>query len=119
MTEEIRAHGLLEFDDGQTKVSLDHGPFRPTSTNKQVVKHVQNIGTSEEAIDIGELTMPGLVAFFNKDATNYVDIYLASGDTNSIRIKALESAGPVRLTAQPYAKANTATINLEYMIVED
>lgn len=119
MPKEIKSGTRVVFDDGSTRIVWSKGVIEIDSSGKQTVRHTQAIGTSEEAIDVGDLTAPYHLIAFNVDATNYVDIYLATGDTNSIRVKAREVAGPVRLTAAPFAKANSAACNLEYLLIED
>lgn len=45
-----------------------------------MISATQNIGTSDEALDFGDITSPaGRVAIKNLDATNYVELSLATG----------------------------------------
>lgn len=89
-------------------------------STKAYIKHKQNIGTSEEALDLGGLTSMGYAIFVNRDSTNYVEIRSATGAGNDI-IKLL--AGEVALfrfgsdITAPFAIANTATVQLEYLII--
>lgn len=102
--------------------------FSRTLTAKKVtvsanlgVYHIQNIGTSEEALDLGALTSPfGWAWFHNLDDTNYVEIRSATGASNDIiRLNAGEAC-LLRLGSDisaPYAIANTAAVDLEYWIL--
>jgi len=89
-------------------------------TTKKFIHAKQSIGTSEEAIDLGELTAPlGWAIFINRDSTNYLEIRSGSGAANDvIRLNAGEFAlfrFGSDVTA-PYAIANTAACQLEYAI---
>lgn len=74
MSKEITYHGRLVFDDGATRISFDKGVKSVSSTGLQPIQHVQNIATSYELVDLGDLTTPGFVMFHNRDVTNYVEI---------------------------------------------
>jgi len=80
------------------------------------VKAVQEIGTSEELlVEPDALGTPGYVYVKNLDSTNFVEV----GLTGSYTIKLL--AGDFCLfpaAAAIYAKADTASCNVEYAIVE-
>lgn len=82
---------------------------------------VQKIGTTHEALVIGDIGTPGWARFLNIDAVNYVELGIVTGGTfyPFAKLKAGESF-PLRLgTSAPYAKANTAEVKLEYLIIED
>ena len=105
--------GTINFDiaesDQYVDVSGDHSIYR-----------TQEIGTSAETLDIGEITTVGWAFFRNLDNTNYVDIgYDDSGFKNLIRLKAGKYCIFRLAQNTPYAKANTANIDLEYILIED
>ena len=85
---------------------------------------VQNIATTAENVDYGDLTSAqvGYAFFQNLDSTNYID--LGQSDTGTIkpivRLKAGEFA-VFRITAsqQLMAQANTAACNLYFEIFRD
>lgn len=82
---------------------------------------VQTIGTTEAALAIGDIGTKGYARFLNIDATNYVEIgsYVAATFYPLIKLKPGEAA-IVRLSAVTvYARANTASVRLDYMIFED
>lgn len=80
----------------------------------------QSIGTTEESVswssDIGD---EGYLFIRNLDTTNYVQLGFSTG-VYGIRLKAGEFA-LIRLEpgATLYAKANTATVNIQYVLYED
>lgn len=81
---------------------------------------VQNIGTSEEQIDFGDITNPGVCWLKNLDATNYVEIRSGTGAADLMKLKAGQVAVfqfAADCTA-PYALANTSSVNLEVLLVE-
>jgi hypothetical protein len=81
---------------------------------------VQNVGTSEETLDLGNVTTAGWAFFKNLDDTNFVHIGPdASGIQNFIKLKAGEACGPIPLaTTTIKAKADTAAVELEYIVYE-
>lgn len=82
---------------------------------------VQTIGTTEELLAVGDVATKGYARFMNIDATNYVEIgsYVAATFYPLIKLKAGETA-VCRLSAVTvYARANTAAVNLDYMIFSD
>ena len=81
---------------------------------------VQKIGTTHEALVMGDIGTAGWARFMNIDATNYVELGIVTGGTfyPFAKLKPGETF-PLRLgTNAPYAKANTAEVNLEYLIIE-
>ena len=90
-------------------------------TGTQFVAGVQSIGTAEEALDLGDmgaLTL-GWMYCKNLDGTNFVEIRPATATADLIKLKAGEFA-LFRLTSNtPYAIADTAACELDYLIVED
>ena len=120
MAKEIQASGRLVYDDGDSLLAFDKGLQKLDSSGKQYVHTNQNVGTSEEALDIGDLTTLGWAIFFNHDPTNFVEIRPGTGGTDFLKIKPREVAGPLRLaTNGPWAIADTAGVKLEYLIIED
>ena len=121
MSKEITVAGRLVFDDGKTRVAFHKGAIEIDSSGKQVIHHVQSIGTSEGALDLGDFTSLGVAMFYNRDAKNFVEIRPAAGVADFLKLKPGEFAGPMRLAsdAAPRAIANTAAVELEYIIIED
>jgi hypothetical protein len=83
---------------------------------------VQNIGTTYEAISLGNVTTEGWVYLRNLHDTNYVEIGLDAGaDLDPvIRLNAGE-ATVFRLSpsATLYAKANTGAVDVDVFITEN
>ena len=120
MANEIAFSGSLRVlpSIGRTREALVSG-FRADMAGSRVVDDTQLIGTSAEAIQMGEITSPGWCYIKNLDVTNYVTIRNGSTGADVIKLLAGESAyfrWPS--TAVPYAIANTASCYIEYIIAE-
>ena len=80
---------------------------------------IQNIGTSEESLDTGDLTTYGWLYLKNLDDTNYVQVGFSTG-VYGIR---LEAGEPALFRTEPaatvYLKANTAACDVQYRWLED
>lgn len=119
MSNEFTLNGSIAYEDSEeTSFDISITDKLANISTKKYVRHKQNVGTSEEALDIGELTVAGGWAFIiNRDSTNYVEIRSASGAGNDI-IKILP--GEFALfrwgsdVSAPYAIANTAAVQVEY-----
>lgn len=81
-------------------------------------KEVQNIGTSDEVLNLGDLSTIGWVLLRNLDATNYI-IVGSDGTLYPIKLKAGEFTFCRWNAAAIHAKANTASCNLEYTLISD
>jgi hypothetical protein len=121
MADELKITGQLWFTKGGIKINLGTRDHFVTVSGDHAIHKSQEIGTSAEALDIGEITTVGYCWFRNMDSTNFVEIgYDDTGFKNLIKLKAGEECGPVRLgQGAPYALADTAAVDLEYVIIED
>lgn len=93
--------------------------FLASISTKKFTWAKQNIATSEEAINLGEATAPGYAIFINRDATNYIELKVATSGAIFAKLKAGECC-LLRLGSGaqvPYAIANTAACQLEYLIL--
>jgi hypothetical protein len=83
---------------------------------------IVSVGTTEEALPLGDVGTPGVSYFRNRDATNYVEIGPVIGGTFApvISLKAGEQAC-FRFASgvTPYARAHTAAVELESWINSD
>lgn len=87
-------------------------------TGTNMVHNIQAVGTSEEALVIGDIGTPGYMICKNLDATNFVEIRPGTGTADAIKLKPGDVA-LFRCAAAPWAIADTAGVELEYYIVED
>ena len=104
--------------------SIPTRTFAPGAINRDVagsalVENVQIVGTSAEALIIGDVVTPGYMICKNLDATNYVTIRNGSTGADLVKLKAGDIAVFRLATATPFAIANTASCKLLYLVVED
>ena len=78
----------------------------------------QTIGTSPEAIDLGDITTPGYIVIKNRDATNFVEIRDGSGGADVVKLLAGDVQCFRLATSTPFAVADTASCEIEYLLVE-
>ena len=123
MADEFTMTGLLKIDKGFKQDTKNVSNLRLDQTGDGSAGGGQNIGTSAEAIDLGDVSTLGLYFFRNIDDANFVEIGQDSGGGFEafLKLKAGEfSVG--RFSTLPgtlQAKADTAAIELQYTIYED
>lgn len=94
--------------------------FQVDVTGNSPASYIQNIGTADETLDLSDVGTLGFICLKNIDDTNYVEIGYTSG-TYFAKLKAGEAClfrAGAGLTAI-HAKANTAAINLEVLLLPD
>ena len=87
----------------------------------RLVRNVQNIGTAQEALELGDVVTPGFAVFSNLDSTNFVEIGIDVAATfhSFGKLKPGEQATIRLSTLAPFARADTAPVDLFYIIYED
>lgn len=109
----------ISFAKGNfAKKTFTLGPITRDVTGTNAVSNVQVVGTSEEALVIGDIGTPGYMICKNLDATNFVEIRPGTGTADAIKLKPGDIAC-FRCAAAPWAIADTAPVELEYTIIED
>lgn len=81
----------------------------------------QAIGTSNEALDVpADVSGAVHLVVKNLDATNYVEIFSDSGNSNLLsKLRAGESCSLRAVSASAlYARANTASVQIQFWICE-
>lgn len=120
MASEITLNATLAYSDSEdTDVSLDISDKSVTVTTKIVARLKQNIGITEEAIKLGEVSSLGFCMFINRDLTNFINIKHATSGTIIGKMLPGESYGPVRFgsgVTAPYAIADTAPCQMDILI---
>lgn len=87
MAGEITDGFSIAYDDGLQNASLALANRLLTSAGKRVTKLIQNVGTSQEALQMGEITAPGAFALVNLDPTNFIDVKVATSGAIFARLK--------------------------------
>lgn len=118
MADEVTVTTSLQFAKGNVDLTLSDAAKTFDVTGTRYVRGVQAVGTSEEALDMGDISDPGWAYFRNLDASNYVEIFAATGETACIRLNAGESCCFRLVATAPFVQADTSSVDLEYMIVQ-
>ena len=120
MANEVTVSASVRFRKGKVNVELPKAGLQFDVAGSKFVNRVQTIGTSEEAIGLGDVGTVGWFIGVNNDKTNYLEIRPNTGVADLIRMEPGEPA-LFRLAqdAVPYAIANTAACDLEYVLIED
>lgn len=119
----------LTYDDGlASPQTLSVASRLVTSAGKRVSGQVQNVGTSEEAVQLGGMTAPGAVMLKNLDPTNFINVKVGTGgaifaklrpDTNGdskggfVLIDCMGSGAQA-----PFVVADTATCRMVILAIE-
>ena len=119
MANEITVNASLAYADSEgTEDSLAVVNFLKTVATKLTNHHKQSIGTTEVAINLAGLTTPGFMIAINRDATNFVELRVATGgakfarlDPGGVALVRLGSGAQV-----PFAIADTAACQVEFLI---
>lgn len=121
MANEITVSASLRVAKGASREGLSFGPGTFTFTGSKLVRGVQSIGTSEEPLQLAEVAAGGWLFLRNTDATNFVSMRGASGQTPLVKVPAGAPAGPFVLhpsATAPTLQANVAACLVEYLVLE-
>lgn len=121
MADEITVLARLSYSKSGSSDSLPDSPapISVTLTGTRCLKHRQSVATSEEALVLGETTAGGYCLIINRDATNFVSVRAATGATALIKIKAGEIALFRLSSAAPFVIADTAAVEIEYLLLSN
>lgn len=88
-----------------------------TLTGTVLSQGTVSVGTTEEAIPLGEVTTPHWAWLKNLGSTNYVSVRPGSGTANLIRMLAGEPCLiPINPLIVPFWIADTAVVLCEYLV---
>ncbi len=119
MANELTITAVLDYVDSEAaSLGLLVRDLLVTIATKKYVLMKQNIAVTEEALKLGEITSLGWALFINRDVTNFVELRVATAGTKFCKMLAGEPAlfrFGSGITA-PFAIADTAAIQLEYLL---
>ena len=125
MADEITYGATLRLDNGERDVDWIPADRVVDQAGTDFSWKTQEIGTSAEAIDLGEIGTPGVMLVMNLDGTNYVEIGYDEAGTFAPTIKLNGGASPNNdfaifrhAQATPQARANTAACQIQYLVIE-
>ena len=116
MANEITVSATLRYAKAKAAASLATS-FTASQTGDKYEAGIQQIGTTEEAVQQGDIGTICYIAVRNMDATNYVEF---GAVTAQYTVKLLPGEGavvPWKRSAL-LAKANTAAVEVEYLLIE-
>lgn len=116
MANELQTQFILRYANGNDQFNLGSINQQKDVVATARVQGVQDIGTSEEAIVLGDVATDG-GAFFarNLDATNFVEIGLTGSYV--IKLKPGEFCFLSGVSDKDlYARANTAAVKISYAL---
>ena len=124
MADELKITVGMDLEDGTTlKQSMKPQAISIDVAGNDYIRKTQNIGTSAENLDIGDIGTVGYVLVHNTAAKggNFVEVgYDSTGFVPSVKVR---GAGwglfemPAAM-AVPQAKADTAAVDIEYFLIE-
>jgi hypothetical protein len=118
MANELTLSASIKFAKGSISVSEGKSGVQLDVAGDDFVTKTQNIGTSEEPLNLGDISTPGYVLMRNTDATNFVSVRSGSGAANLIKIPAGGIALFMCEASAPHVIANTAAVKIEYTMIE-
>lgn len=122
MANEITLKFSLQAENGFLKQSVNIGQLQVDQAAAGMAGGAQEIGTSEEVVDFGDVSTEGLLFLRNLDDTNFVEF--GPEDTGSmVAVGRLEAGefGFFRLKPAVVlrAQADTASCLLQVLLLED
>ncbi len=83
MSNELTLAASIEYDDGLVTDSLSilSGDDVRSLTTDKFHKSIQSVGTSEEAVGLGDITTRCVCMLINLDSTNYIEVKTGTGGT--------------------------------------
>ncbi len=120
MANEVTLNASLAYEDTVDELeALAVANFMATVGTTKFIDNKQSIGTSEEAIILGEVTTPGWSIFINRDPTNYIELRVSTGGAKFATLHAGGGFAIVFLGSGaqvPFAIANTLACLMRYRI---
>lgn len=119
MADEIKLSSLVSFAKGGRSAEFGLLGQEIDMAGTDYVRATQTIGTTAEALMTGDMGNCGVLCIKNLDATNFVNLRAGSGGADVAKIKAGECFTLRLATNTPFAIANTAPVEVEYLLLED
>jgi hypothetical protein len=118
MANELTISQALSYSKSNDSKSLS---FSDNVNVAGSVRHggVQTIGTTEEALIIGDVSSVGWVTIKNLDNTNFVQIAALPSEHFTIKLKAGEACAFRAAGNAIYAKADTSPVKVAYDVFSD
>jgi hypothetical protein len=120
MAQEITATGLLQFAKGGVQaINRQRAQAKFNVNGTRYICGVQTIGNTPEQLNLGEITTPGWYFLANLSTANFVTFRVGALGSDFLKLMPGEFSVGRFATANIYAVADTASVDVEYMVVED
>lgn len=127
MSAEVTLAFSIEYDDGDTSSSfeLDSADSSRSVSTEKPLKTTQSVGTSEEAVLLGDISAPCMCVLVNLDPTNYIEVKVATSGAIFAKLYPRGTGGganfcfvPLGSGAQaPFVVANTAACRMAIFLL--
>lgn len=127
MANEITLSAALGYRDSEnTEGVLAVASRLQSVSTKKIARLKQNIGTDEEAINLGDVSSPGVALFVNRDPTNFISLKVATGGAIFAKLRpdtGSNGKGGFALlelgsgAQAPYAVADTGACQMDIFII--
>lgn len=118
MANELTLAASLKFVKGSKNVPFSKSGIQLDVTGDDYTFKSQTVGTSEAALNLGDVTTPGYILIYNEDTTNFMSVRSGTGAANLVKVR----PGGIALfeceAAAPFVIANTAAVSIQYCLIE-
>lgn len=119
MADELTLQATAQYSKNGAKFSRIPAAFSVDVAGDHVASGTQEVGTSAENLEKGDITTSGYLLIHNLDGTNFVEVgYDDSGFKNVVKLLAGEWALFRSAQATLQVKADTAACDIEYYLFE-
>lgn len=125
MADELSLTLVLDYEKGTYSAFRAFRDLLITVAGERVHRTTQAVGTSEEALSLGDCGVGGFCLLYNHDPTNYVEVKPIASTAPLVRINPLEFAAfrialldHLGNALVPYIQANTAACDVEIILLE-
>lgn len=121
MANELKLNVAFNYAKGSLAAKLTPSQISVTVTgDKFVSRRLTCALTPGTPLDFGGITSPGWVVGLNKDAANFVTIAPNNVDAAMVQVEAGEPfLFRIEPSATPQVVADTAPVEIEYILLED
>jgi len=117
MANELTARASLTFVKGNEDAEFPLS-FTVDITGTKCLKNTQTIANTATALELGDITDPGFLAYYNEDEDNFIEIRNGENGADVIKISPACGGFVELATNAPYAIADTAACELRYMVIQ-
>lgn len=120
MANELTITAKIEYSNGGIVDSIDVTELAASVSANAILHRTQTIGSSEEALGLGDLATPGFLVGVNRSAVGQLHIRAGTGATDLVELGPGEPCLMRLSTAAtaPYAISVGGDVLFEYMLIE-